>query len=153
VSAAADVGGLFTVALGRRVKAYYFWLTRNFAYKCIRESFFVLLSDAALLLAVQVQQVAQIFSEVVDCVDGQLYPEMRGVWVGDRDLHGRFLCSDRVRATVLRYRTAMDREVLRLEEFSWADWFLPVLATGLPAIPRPLRRTRSYPGRGLPERV
>ena len=55
VSAAADVGGLFTVAVRRRVKAYYFWLTRNFGCKCIRESFFVLSSDAALLLAMQVQ--------------------------------------------------------------------------------------------------
>jgi hypothetical protein len=90
VSAAADVGGLFTVALRRRMKAYYFWLTRNFGCKCVRESFFVLSSDAALLLAMQVQQVAQIFSEVVDCVDGQLYPEMRRVYVGDRDLQHDF---------------------------------------------------------------
>jgi hypothetical protein len=29
----------------------------------------------------QVQQVAQIFSEVVDCVDGQLDSEVYGVWV------------------------------------------------------------------------
>ena len=84
------MGGLFTVALRRRVKAYYFWLTRNFGCKCVRESFFVLPSNAALLLAVQVQQVAQIFSEVVDCVDGQLYPEMPRVWVRDRDLKDGF---------------------------------------------------------------
>ena len=93
VSAASDVGGLFTVALRRRVKAYYFWLTRNFCCKCVHESFFVLSSDAELLLAVQVQQVAQSFSEVIDRVDGQLYPEMRRVWVCDRDLQHDFLAA------------------------------------------------------------
>ena len=38
----------------------------------------------------QVQQVAQIFSEVVDCVDGQLDSEVCGVWVCDRNLQHSF---------------------------------------------------------------
>jgi hypothetical protein len=41
----------------------------------------VLASDAALLLAVQVQEVAEIFFEVVDRIDGELNPEVCGVRV------------------------------------------------------------------------
>ena len=77
----------------RRVKLYD--LLRSFwsCFECVCESGFVLASYAALLLAVQVQEVAEVFSEVVDCVDGQLDAEVCGVGICDRDLQYGFSAS------------------------------------------------------------
>jgi hypothetical protein len=50
----------------------------------------VLFTDGALLLAVQVQKVSQVFCEIVDSVHGELDPEVCGVGIGDRDLQDGF---------------------------------------------------------------
>ena len=73
----------------RRVKLYD--LLRSFWswFECVCESGFVLSSYAALLLAVQVQEVSEVFGEGVDCVYGQLDAEVCGVGICDGDLqHG-----------------------------------------------------------------
>jgi len=51
---AADALALFTVAWGRRVKAYDILVVGLRGRKCVTEVFFVLASNAALLFAVQV---------------------------------------------------------------------------------------------------
>jgi hypothetical protein len=45
---------------------------------------------AALLFAVQVQEIPQVFSKVVDCVKGELNAEVCGVGIRDRDLKDGF---------------------------------------------------------------
>ena len=74
----------------------------------------MLFTDGALLLAVQVQKVAQGFCQIVDRVYGQLDAEVCGVGVGDRDLQHSFLCSGLARAGVLRCRRATDRAIARV---------------------------------------
>jgi hypothetical protein len=55
---AADALGLFTVAWGRRVKAYDILVAGRCGRECVTEVFFALASNAALSFAVQVQQIA-----------------------------------------------------------------------------------------------
>jgi len=54
------------------------------------ERLFVLSAYAALFLAMQVQEIAEIFRESVDGVYGELDPEVRGVGICDRDLQHNF---------------------------------------------------------------
>jgi hypothetical protein len=59
-----------------------------------------------------------------------------------RHLRGLIRGSDRALAAKIRYQKAKDREVFQaaaLEVCSWTDFFLPALATELPAIPRLFR--------------
>ena len=79
VSAAGDVVGCFAVAPRRRVKAYVVRFGRGVGRECWCEVFFVLATNAALLFAVEMQHVAQVFSKVPDCVYGDLDAEVRGV--------------------------------------------------------------------------
>ena len=50
----------------------------------------MLSANAALLFAVQVQEIPQVFSKVVDCVKGELNAEVCGVGIRDRDLKDGF---------------------------------------------------------------
>ena len=54
------------------------------------EVFFVLATNTALLFAVEMQHVAQVFSKVPDCVYGDLDAEVRRVCICDRDLEDSF---------------------------------------------------------------
>jgi len=72
------------------VKAYDVLVSGRRGGDCVCEVFFVLAADAALLFAMEMQHVAQVFSEVPDCVYRELNAEVRGVGIRDRDLKGGF---------------------------------------------------------------
>ena len=86
MTAAVWVVGLFTVAPGRRVKPYDVLVTGPRSRNCVREVFFVLASDAALLLAMKVQQEPQVFPQVVDSLARPVDREVCGVRIRGRDV-------------------------------------------------------------------